>query len=112
MTPRLTSVLLVSSLIRRTEQAGGHGTVIRKGDATAGGVLLLLADRGVTVSLRERGITSAGQPGWIEVGPRDRNEPGVLSDYIDRRRRSDPDLWVIELDGAGKSETVTALLEE
>ena len=111
MTPRLASGLLVSTLIRRIEQAGGHGMVLRKGDATAGGLLLLLADRGAIFSLRERGITADGLPGWIEVGPKDRDAPGVLSDYIDRRRRSDPDLWVVELDGAGRSEELEALLQ-
>ncbi|MDB5661849.1 MAG: hypothetical protein JWM38_1671 [Sphingomonas bacterium] len=97
--PRLASGLLVSSLLRRIGTQGGHGAVLAKGDATAGAILLVLAERGVTRGLVERGRTADGKDGWVVAGPRAIDEPGQLTDYIARRRRSDPDLWVVELDG-------------
>lgn len=96
--PRAASGLLVSALIRRIEAAGGSAMVIHRGDAIAGAILLLLADRGVLVRIVERVWRFEGGHGLEPVGPADPNEPGVTGDYVARRRRSDPDLWVVEVD--------------
>lgn len=96
--PRAASGLLVSALLRRVSAAGGHGAVLSRGDATAGAILLVLAERGVTRRLLERGMTPDGSYGWIASGPKAIDEPGALTDYLARRRRNDPDLWVVELD--------------
>ncbi|WP_093315818.1 DUF1491 family protein [Sphingomonas jatrophae] len=92
--------MLVSALIRRVEAAGGHAMVLAKGDAGAGAVLLVLAERGQGTRLVERMPALDGGQNWIATGPTDLSEPGALSDYIARRRRSDPDLWAVELDVA------------
>lgn len=93
--PRLAAGMLVSALIRRAEQAGGGGMVLAKGDATAGALLIQLADRGQPGPLLERRLDPEGNYRWSPTGPDADEERG---DYIARRRRSDPDLWVIELD--------------
>ena len=95
---RPASGLLVSALLRRISAAGGHGAVLSRGDATAGAILLVLADRGVTQRLLERGMTPDGSYGWVASGPKAIDDPTALSDYLERRRRNDPDLWVVELD--------------
>jgi hypothetical protein len=95
---RPASGLLVSALLRRVSAAGGHGAVLSRGDATAGAILLVLADRGVTRQLLERGVTPDGSYGWVASGPKAIEDPVALSDYLERRRRNDPDLWVVELD--------------
>src|SRR5690606_7059543 len=46
MSARLATSVFVSSLIRLAEREGGTGVVLTKGDATAGAVLILLAERG------------------------------------------------------------------
>jgi hypothetical protein len=97
MAPRLTAGFLVSALIRRAEELGGSGMVLAKGDATAGAVLIQLADRGVAGPLLERRLDPQGDYRWSPTGP---DADGGRSDYIARRRRGDPDLWVIELDVA------------
>jgi len=89
--------MLVSALLRRVEEAGGTGAVLAKGDATAGALLIQLAERGVLGPLLERRLDVNGQYRWSTTGP---DEPEQRGDYIARRRRSDPDLWVIELDVA------------
>ena len=97
MAPRLASGVLVAALIRRIEAEGGHATVLAKGDAGAGAILLVLAARGIMTGVMERMPTPAGQA-WRGTGPADLSEPGALTDYLARRRRSDPDLWAVELD--------------
>ena len=47
MQPRLASSVLVSGLIRTAEAQGGVGAVLAKGDAQAGAVAVILAERGV-----------------------------------------------------------------
>lgn len=99
MTPRLTSAMLVSALIRKVEAEGGAGAVLAKGDATAGALLLLVADRGRTVAIRERGLRPDGSSGWISTGPADLDDDEALATYLERRRKFDSDLWLVELDG-------------
>ncbi len=72
--------------------------VISRGDAIAGAMLLLLADRGKLLRIAERMFRFEGGFGLDFVGPADPDEPGVAGDYVARRRKSDPDLWVVELD--------------
>lgn len=95
---RAATGLLVSALIRRIEAEGGSAMVIHRGDAIAGAVLLMLADRGVLGAIVERVWRFDGGHGFERVGPADPNEPGAAGDYVARRRRSDPDLWAVEVD--------------
>ena len=92
--PRLAAGLLVSALIRRVEAAGGGAMVLAKGDATSGAMLVQLAERGTAGALLERRLGRDGYE-WAETGPAD---AGERADYIARRKRGDPDLWVLELD--------------
>jgi hypothetical protein len=90
--------MLVSALFRRAQDAGGTGMVLAKGDATAGALLIQLAERGEPGPLLERRLDLDGAYRWSPTGP---DDPDQRGDYIARRRRNDPDLWVIELDVAG-----------
>ena len=97
MRPRLAAGMLVSALFRRATDAGGTGMVLAKGDATAGALLIQLAERGEPGPLLERRLDLDGAYRWSPTGP---DDPDQRGEYIARRRRSDPDLWVIELDVA------------
>ena len=92
--PRLAAGLLVSALIRRIEAEGGSAMVLAKGDATSGAMLVQLAERGVAGALLERRLGIDGYE-WAATGPAD---AGERRDYVARRRRNDPDLWIVELD--------------
>ena len=98
MSARLTSGLLVNALIRRVGQAGGFAAVLAKGDATAGALLIVAQDRGEGARAWERGIGPGGDTTMIPVGPE--GDAQALTDYWMKRRRSDPDLWVVEVDVA------------
>jgi len=108
MAARLAAGLLVSALIRRAEEMGGSGMVLAKGDATAGALLIQLAERGRPGPLLERRLDPQGAYRWSQTGPEGDAERG---DYIARRRRTDPDLWVIELDVANGLALVEAIAE-
>lgn len=73
--------------------------MLARGDATAGAILLILVERGVTRRVVERGLNPDGSHGWLVAGPAAIEDADTLSEYIARRRRNDPDLWVVELDG-------------
>lgn len=96
---RLAASVAVSALIRQVGNDGGSAMVLAKGDPEAGALLLILAERGVPIACRERGLTLSGQQGWIHTGPSDLDDPEALAAYLEKRRRFDTDLWVVELDG-------------
>src|ERR1700744_3863141 len=101
MLPRLAASILVQALLRRIAAGGGRGTVIAKGDQTAGAILVTLCERGETRQLVERALNREGDYGWVQTGPKLPEEAAMLNDYLERRRRADPDLWIVELDIGG-----------
>jgi len=70
--------------------------VLAKGDDTAGAILFVAQDRGENPHILERGIGPDGRTALIATGPADDTQ--AVTDYWMRRRRSDPDLWVVEVD--------------
>ena len=99
---RLAAGLLVSALIRRVEAAGGSGMVLAKGDPDAGALLIQLAERGAPGPLLERTLDQRGRYRWSPAGP----DEDARADYLARRRRNDPDLWIIELDHTDAADMV------
>lgn len=95
---RATTALRVSALIRRIEAEGGFATVIAKGDDTAGSLLLLLLDKGRNPRLFEPLLGISGGYEWREIPCQDTDKSQEILDLVERRRRRDPDLWVVELD--------------
>jgi hypothetical protein len=101
VTARLASGVLVQALIRRVQGAGGNAAVLARGDETAGAILLAIAERGETVRLLTRRLDLAGAYIWDDIAlPAAGGESGSaeIVQLIDRARRRDPDLWVLELD--------------
>ncbi|MFV0624185.1 DUF1491 family protein [Sphingomonas sp. ac-8] len=96
MNDRLPTGIAVSALVRLVDQAGGSAMVLARGDRDSGSVLLLVEERGAPTRLFERGFDRKGRRGVVAVGPQD-GDPLAILDYWQRRRRSDPDLWVVEV---------------
>lgn len=86
----------VSSLIRLAEVEGGFGTLISRGDPTAGSIAVILLERGRDPRLFERMLQADGEYRWTESASQ--ADAAGLDSLLERRRRSDPDLWVVELD--------------
>lgn len=94
MSPRLPSHLLVAALLRRVNDAGGLAVVRARGDADAGAILVLLEREGVIL---ERATGIDGRDSLVPGGPAS-DSGESLDEYWARRRRRDPDLWVVALD--------------
>ena len=93
----LSSDLWVGALVRRAEIGGAFATVLRKGDARAGTVIVKAYD---TSDRRARLYPEAfgpdGDPLWIQ--PVVSDIESELDAYIERQAGYDPDLWVVEIE--------------
>lgn len=93
---RVKAGLWVSMALRLGDQAGRPGVVIRRGDADAGGVLMVLRNRaGVTVLSQMR---AGDETAWLRATGAAPVTDADADAYIARQLRFDPDLWVIEFD--------------
>ena len=98
MEARLQSSILVNALQRRAEQQGGFAAVLARGDATAGAVLVVLTERGRRIKILERLLEGGERYVWGDVGNEALANEEDFQKFLDRRRRFDPDIWLIELD--------------
>ena len=93
----LSSDLWVSALIRRAELGGAFATVVRKGDARAGTVIVKVFD---TSRRRARLYSEAfgtdGDRLWLQ--PIESDQESELDAYVQRQAGYDPDLWVVEIE--------------
>jgi hypothetical protein len=89
---RLATSVRVGVLLRRVAAEGGFGTVLARGDPTAGALALVLRDRSAEPVVISRALGPDGYA-W-----RDMAAGEAVQGWIDRARRIDPDLWVVELD--------------
>jgi hypothetical protein len=94
---RLASSVLVSALLRRAQDEGGFGAVLAKGDPTAGAIAVILAEKGRKACFLERLLQGDGHYSWQSSRQEIENEQEFKS-FLNRRRKSDPDLWILELD--------------
>ena len=108
---RLPAGLEVSALMRRAQAQGDFATVLRKGDADRGAILLVIASRGQTAAILERQLSPAGDYRWARVEP-DSLSSGDIQRFVDKRVRFDEDLWVIELDVAATERFIAETIGE
>jgi hypothetical protein len=111
MEPRVTSELLVSALRRHAESGGGFATILARGDAVAGAILVILAERGTNTRILERVLGPKGAYQWHKVAGQAAQNEVESQKFLDRRRKNDPDLWLIELD-VPSAERFTAEMNE
>lgn len=98
MDSRLPAHVEVSGLIRAVEAAGGFGMVLQKGEKDAGVILVLTTQSGRNTRLWERMPQLDGSRSFVCSREQDDDKKQEFDEYVSRRRRSDPDCWVIELD--------------
>lgn len=97
MSARLASSVLVGALLRRAGEEGGFGAVLAKGDPTAGAIAVILAEKGRKACFLERLLQGDGRYAWTESGQAVENDE-EFDRFLQRRRKYDPDLWILELD--------------
>ena len=98
MDARLPAHVEVSGLIRAVENAGGFAMVLQKGERDAGTILVLTTQNGRNTRLWERMPQLDGSRKFSCTREQDDENQREIDEYVGKRRRSDPDCWVIELD--------------
>ncbi len=98
MDERLPAHIEVSGLIRAVEAAGGFGMVLQKGEKDAGVILILTTHSGKNTRLWERMPQLDGSRRFICTREQGSENLREFDEYVAKRRASDPDCWVIELD--------------
>ena len=93
---RLAAAVEASALMRQVAADGGFATILARGDAERGVLLLIIIERGRNVAVLERMLNAQGQYSWSR-GSREMDGP-ALAEWLQKRRRNDSDLWLIELD--------------
>ena len=99
---RVTSELWISAAVRRAFSAGGFATILRRGGAAAGAIMIVRRDRLGEATL----YGPAPQSHYVEARPEERHfvefvregEPVAIATRLERETRFDPDLWVVEFE--------------
>jgi hypothetical protein len=87
----------VAALIRRAEIEGAFATVVKRGDARAGSVIVKAYDTSNrTARLYTEAFGTDGERLWMQ--PVSSDSESELDAYIARQRGYDPDLWVVEIE--------------
>ncbi|HYG25880.1 MAG TPA: DUF1491 family protein [Caulobacteraceae bacterium] len=106
----LSTDIWVGALIRRAELSGAFAVVVRKGDPRAGAVLVKVMDRrDRSWRLFSEATRGDGERVWMQPL---KGEEADLDAYVERSRRIDPDLWVVEIDDAEGRHFLTEAVEE
>lgn len=98
MDSRLPAHIEVSGLIRAVEAAGGFGMVLQKGEKDAGVILILTTQSGRNTRLWERMPQLDGSRSFVCTREQSDENKDEFEEYLGRRRRADPDCWMVELD--------------
>jgi hypothetical protein len=108
---RLPAHLEASAIIRLAEAQGGNAMVLAKGERDAGTILLVMLCRGEGGVLYERMPQLDGSRSFVATKREDADNPQEFSEYLARRRRQDPDIWLIEVSIADPERFVAAVDE-
>ncbi|HEX5319960.1 MAG TPA: DUF1491 family protein [Stellaceae bacterium] len=98
MEARLKSGIWVKALIRRCDIAAIGVAVTARGDPDAGAILIKLCDRAAGASVLAQARRADGTLGWMRATGADPVPEPEADLYIERQRRRDPDLWVVEIE--------------
>lgn len=98
MDARLPAHLEVAGLIRSVQGEGGFAAVLGKGEREAGTILVVTTQNGRNSRVFERMPQLDGTRKWSCSKQQDTETPHDFSEYLERRKYQDPDLWIVELD--------------
>lgn len=109
MDARLPAHLEVAAILRLAESLGGFATLLAKGERDAGTVLVVTIFRDSPARLYERMPQLDGNRPFVLCKLQDLENKGDFFDYLDRRKRQDADLWLIEADIAEPERFIASL---
>ena len=109
MDGRLPAHVEVGAMLRKAQGEGGFATVIQRGERDAGVILLLTLERGENARLWERMPQLDGTRIFTCAKAQDNDNKREFEEYLARRRRQDPDSWLVELDIADAERFIASL---
>lgn len=72
--------------------------MLHKGEREAGTIVVLTTERGGNARVYERMPSPEGGRVWVESRKQSIENANEISEYLDRRKAQDDDLWIVELD--------------
>ncbi|WP_417515540.1 DUF1491 family protein [Minwuia sp.] len=97
MTPRLRADIWVAAYLRTVRLQGGFAYQRQRGADEAGAVLLKIEQPARTYTVMSIGYVDGDRTWMRSTGPEAVSEQDA-DDYIQRRLKTDPDLWVVEVE--------------
>ncbi len=95
MTPRLTSEFWVQAYLTRLRLADIPAFVTSKGDKTAGAVIVKINTLDGQAAAMQRSYDMNGDRIWVNLA---NGSDAEVEDALNRQRKYDPDLWIIEVE--------------
>lgn len=93
---RLKSGVRVSAMLRQAQVAGAFAAIIRRGDADAGAIWVVVR-KGAELFRYSEQMSMNGARAWYRDGPFDEAEMMLrMNKAVDR----DPDIWIVEIEDA------------
>ncbi|HWK47258.1 MAG TPA: DUF1491 family protein [Stellaceae bacterium] len=96
--PRLATELRVKAAIRQGMVDGIDVMLVRRGEATAGALLVKLNRLNGAVTVLTEARDAKGERGWLAGTGREPVDEAAADAYIARHVGRDPDLWVVEVE--------------
>ena len=106
---RLPAKLWVDAVRRAAAAEGGFAAILAKGEETGGAVILVLRSREGLNSAYARTNLGDGQVDWRALVENEPDPAPKLTETLEKQRRFDPDLWLVELDIADPAQFVADL---
>lgn len=111
MSARLPAHLEASAILRLAESQGGYATLLAKGEYDAGTILLVTLCRGAGGVLYERMPQLDGSRTFVATKRELHENQQEFSEYLDRRRQQDRDIWLIEVNIADPERFIAQLAD-
>jgi hypothetical protein len=97
---RLPAKVEAAAIMRRVESQGDFAILIKRGDPDRGVITLLVREKGQVSAIIERQLDTRFNYSWANLSA---DRPLVEADwreFLEKKRKFDPDFWAIELDVA------------
>jgi len=100
LSERLPAKLEAAAFMRRIESEGGFATLIQRGDPDRGAITLLVSEKGRIAAVLERQMDASYNYRWAILSADRPFDAAVWREFLEKKRKFDPDFWAIELDVA------------
>jgi hypothetical protein len=99
VTPRLKSEIWIGAFIRRLAAAGQYSAVLARGNAEAGAIYVVVnhldGNHDILAPPPGPSVDEEGERRFEKANASPLNWPDA-KDWLDRRRKSDSDIWIVE----------------